>query len=215
MSAVASRADSPAPGTLPLEWAVLSGPRAGEEISGDLGLVRSVEGGLVLAAIDGLGHGAAARSAARQAAQVVTRAQDGDVMALMSACHDALAGTRGAAVSLAFLTLPARTMTWLALGDVEGRLLRGGRPGPGDRSLLLPGGVAGHDLPTLVPETLGVAPGDVLVLATDGVDAGFADALELTGSADAIAERILRGHWDRSDDALVLVLRWLPDAGAR
>ncbi len=215
MSAVASRADLPAAGTLPLEWAVLSRPRAGEEISGDLGVVRSVQGGLVLAAIDGLGHGEAARSAAGEAAQVVAHAQDGDVMALMAACHEALAGTRGAAVSLAFLPLPGRTVTWLALGDVEGRLLRGGRPGPGDRSLLLPGGVAGHDLPTLVPETLEVAPGDVLVLATDGVDPGFADALELSGSAEEIGERILRGHWDRTDDALVLVLRRLPEPAAR
>jgi negative regulator of sigma-B (phosphoserine phosphatase) len=215
VSAVAARTDSAAAGTLPLEWAVLSRARAGNGISGDLGLVRPVAGGVVLAAIDGLGHGAAARSAASTAAEVVARAHDGDVMALMSACHDALAGTRGAAISLAFLPLPARTMTWLALGDVEGRLLRGGRPGAGDRSLLLPGGVAGHDVPTLIPETLAVTPGDVLVLATDGVDPAFADTLELSGAPGDIGERILSRHWDRSDDALVLVLRWLPDPGAR
>ena len=211
----ASAADVRGDERLPLEWAVLSRPRAGEAVSGDLGLVRAVDGGALVAAIDGLGHGAAARSAAATAADVVARAEDRDVMALMWACHQELTGTRGAAVSLAWLSAAEGTLTWLALGDVEGRLLRGGRPGPRDASLLLPGGVAGHDLPTLVPETLAVAAGDVLVLATDGVDADFADELELSGTAAEIAERIVRRHWDRSDDALVVVLRRLPDAGGR
>ena len=211
----ASAADVQGDARVPLEWAVLSRPRAGEAVSGDVGLVRAVDGGMLVAAIDGLGHGVAARSAAAAAADVVARSEDRDLLALMWACHQKLTGTRGAAVSLARLSAPQGTMTWLALGDVEGRLLRGGRPGPGDASLLLPGGVAGHDLPTLVPETLAVAAGDVLVLATDGVDADFADDLELAGTAGEIAERILRRHWDRSDDALVVVVRRLPDVGSR
>jgi negative regulator of sigma-B (phosphoserine phosphatase) len=194
---------------------VLSRPRAGEAVSGDLGLVRPVDGGALVAAIDGLGHGSAARAAAAVAAEVVARSEDRDVMALMSACHEALTGTRGAAVSLVWLCVPERTLTWLAIGDVDGRLLHGGRSGPRDAALLLPGGVAGHDVPTLVPETLPVAAGDVLVLATDGVDADFADALELSGTAGEIAERILRRHWDRSDDALVVVVRCLPDGPRR
>ncbi len=215
MSAATPGPDSHGDGRLPLEWAVLSRPRAGEAVSGDVGLVRAVDGGALVAAIDGLGHGAAARAAAALAAEVVARSEDRDVMRLMWACHQELSGTRGAAVSLAWLSISEGTLTWLALGDVEGRLLHGGRPGTAGASLLLPGGIAGHDLPTLVPETLGVAPGDVLVLATDGLDPDFADDLELSGTAGQIAERIVRRHWDRADDALVVVLRRLPDGGGR
>jgi negative regulator of sigma-B (phosphoserine phosphatase) len=57
--------------------------------------------------------------------------------------------------------------------------------------------------------TIAVQPGDVLLLATDGVDAGFADSLELSGSSQAISERILSDHWKPSDDALVIVVRYL------
>ena len=202
---------APTVADLPLEWATLSRPRAGEPVSGDLGLVRIGPDGALVAAIDGLGHGGAARDAAQAAADVVARSAGGDVMALMQACHEALVGTRGAAVSLAWLPDRARTMTWLAVGDVDGRLVHDGRSGPADGCLLLPGGIAGHDLPTLVPETLDLVAGDVIILASDGIDADFADGLELSGTTGEIAERILRGHWDRSDDALVVVLRRLPD----
>jgi negative regulator of sigma-B (phosphoserine phosphatase) len=194
---------------------VLSRPRAGEAVSGDVGIVRVQAHGVLVAAIDGLGHGAVALSAARVAADVVGRSGDGDVMALMQACHEELARTRGAAVTLAWLAVPEWTMTWLAVGDVDGRVVHHGRSGPADSCLLLPGGIAGHDLPTLVPETLDVVPGDVMLFATDGVDGDFADDLELVGTAAQIAERILWRHWDRSDDALVVVLRRLPDGTAR
>jgi negative regulator of sigma-B (phosphoserine phosphatase) len=60
--------------------------------------------------------------------------------------------------------------------------------------------------------TLEVRPGDVLVLATDGIEAAFADSLDISGSTQAISERILADHWKPSDDALVVAMRYL---GAR
>jgi negative regulator of sigma-B (phosphoserine phosphatase) len=60
--------------------------------------------------------------------------------------------------------------------------------------------------------TVTMRPGDVLLLATDGVDASFADSLQLSGSSQTISERILSDHWKPPDDALVIVVRYL---GAR
>jgi negative regulator of sigma-B (phosphoserine phosphatase) len=205
VSAVASAADSP------LEWAIRARPRDGEIVSGDVGLVKVVTGGAMVAAIDGLGHGAAAAAAAEIAAAVVSGSDDRSVTSVMERCHQELRRTRGAAISLAWLSFGARTMTWLALGDVEGRLLTARRRGGRDRTLRLPSGVVGHDQPTLVPETVEVRRGDVIVLTTDGVDGTFADALELAGATPDIAARILRTHWDGTDDGLAVVLRWLPD----
>jgi len=51
-----------------------------------------------------------------------------------------------------------------------------------------------------------VAPGDVLILATDGIRADFTEILPLAISAQSLAERILEGYATRKDDALVLVL---------
>jgi phosphoserine phosphatase RsbX len=57
--------------------------------------------------------------------------------------------------------------------------------------------------------TIDVRPGDVLVLATDGIDATFGDSLDTSGPAQAITDRVLAAHWKPSDDALVVAVRYL------
>jgi len=71
------------------------------------------------------------------------------------------------------------------------------------------GGAAGQELPLLQPDQLTLRHGDVLVLATDGVEAAFADALDLSGLPEDIAERIVERHWTGTDDAVALVVRYV------
>jgi hypothetical protein len=54
-----------------------------------------------------------------------------------------------------------------------------------------------------------LSPGDTLVMATDGVRSGFAADLPLHGSPQALADEILARDGKRTDDALVLVARYL------
>jgi hypothetical protein len=100
-------------------------------------------------------------------------------------------------------------MTWIGIGNVEARLLRGAQPVPVTESLLLHSGIVGHDLPRLSPRTTRVTRGDVLIFATDGVQREFADFLVPSGSCHDLANRILSQHAGASDDALVLVARYL------
>jgi hypothetical protein len=51
--------------------------------------------------------------------------------------------------------------------------------------------------------------GDTVILTTDGVRGGFADSLNLDDSAQMIADHILNRHAKNTDDALVLVIRFL------
>jgi hypothetical protein len=58
-----------------------------------------------------------------------------------------------------------------------------------------------------------VARGDTLILATDGIDQGFAGDPGIALAAPPTAERILADHGKETDDALVLVVRYLgPEA---
>jgi hypothetical protein len=57
--------------------------------------------------------------------------------------------------------------------------------------------------------TLDLRAGDLVILATDGVRDGFGDSLDVSGSAQAITDRILGDHWRPTDDALVVALRFL------
>lgn len=193
-----------------VEWGVATRCRRGEAMSGDLAVVTLLPEGALVAGIDGLGHGSEAARAAGKAAEVVREGATQDLVALVQRCHAALRGTRGAAISLAFISSVKSGVTWLGVGNVEGRVLSGDPSARRPKgSLALGRGLPGHELPIVRTETLEVAPGDVLVLATDGIEANFADSLDISGSTQAISDRILANHRKRPDDALVVAVRYL------
>jgi len=194
----------------PVEWAVAHRCRPGEARCGDLAVVARLPEGVLVAGIDGVGHGAEAARAAHRAAEVIRRRPGADLEVLVGRCHAALRGTRGAAISLAFVCPAEHGITWLGVGNVEGRVLRSDPAATSPKgSLALSSGVPGHELPPVKPATLRIEPGDVLLLATDGIHRAFADAPDVSGSPRAISERILARHWKAPDDALVLAVRYL------
>jgi negative regulator of sigma-B (phosphoserine phosphatase) len=195
-----------------LEWGIATAPHPAEDVSGDVALVIRVPEGALVAVIDGLGHGHEAARTARIARKTVREAAGADITALAHSCHRALACTRGAAVALAYVSTSTSTLTWLGVGNVEGRLITGDqrtRPPSANAFLRLRRGVVGHQLPTIDSATLDIHRGDMIILSTDGITPGFGEALDVSGSPQRIAERILAEHWTGGDDGLVLVLRYL------
>lgn len=75
-------------------------------------------------------------------------------------------------------------------------------------SLLSRGGVIGYQLPPLRASQVAIQPGDVLILATDGIKSGFADRLDCARAAQDVADEILLRYRKGTDDALVLVARY-------
>lgn len=205
-------ASSQTPVNAVLDWDFAAAPIPGETVTGDRAVVAFGPHSVLVAAIDGVGHGADAAAAAEVAACSLEASAAGEIASLVRECHHALARTRGAAISLARLDCREHTMTWLGVGNVEARLLRGPEPLPTIESLLLHGGVVGHSLPRLTPQTTPVRRGDLLIYATDGIRRDFADCLVPSGSCRDIADRVLQQYALGSDDALVLVARYLGQA---
>ena len=192
-----------------VEWACSARPVPGEQVCGDRAVVHRDGQVAVAAAVDGLGHGPEAAIAAERALDAIAEGPHDDLVGLVARCHEALASTRGAALSLA--SVQRGSATWIGVGNVEGRIVRATRERARDQSLLLAAGVVGYDLPPLRPSSVELARGDLLVMATDGIDPAFADSLDTTGSCSAIAARILERHARPRDDALVLVARYMGD----
>jgi negative regulator of sigma-B (phosphoserine phosphatase) len=177
--------------------------------------VKPFPDGVLVAVVDGLGHGPEAAEAAAQAVRTLESHPEQPVSSLVKRCHEALRGTRGAVMSLASYSARDSTMMWLGVGNVEGVLLR--RPGTmhdGRESLLLRGGVLGRRLPVLTAAVIPVRWGDILILATDGIRSEFARDVIVTDPVQRIADRILTEHRKGTDDALVLVSRYLRAEGA-
>jgi phosphoserine phosphatase RsbX len=193
-----------------LEHAVRATTLEGEVESGDAHVVKTISRGLLLGAIDGLGHGPEAAFAARRAVEVIDDLEEKDPAAIIHECHRALRSTRGVVMTLAAIDSVAATIRWVGVGNVDARLLHLREEGiRSSDSPPLIGGVVGYKLPRLRPTTVPVHRGDLLLLATDGVRQSFADDLVTTQSCAAMAEEIMRVHGRRSDDALVLVGRYL------
>src|SRR6266550_950960 len=133
-----------------IEWGVASRALPGEAQSGDLHFVKQIGTGVLVAVVDGLGHGAEAASAAQAAVAALERHATESPMPLFERCHRALHGTRGVVMSVALFARPDRSMTWLGVGNVEGLLLRGdgaARSGAARQSLVTRGGIVGSELP--------------------------------------------------------------------
>lgn len=199
-----------APTGAPLDWAVASRPIMGEVVSGDLHLVAPFPGGVLVAVIDGLGHGPEAEASARTAVEVLREAPGLPVDTLVTHCDRALRRMRGVVMSVASFDLVSSRMTWIGVGNVEGVLVRSAPvvSGTNRERLLVRGGVVGQTMGMLYPAALPVFVGDTLVFATDGIQSEFVDDLEKGESVAANANRVLVRHSRGKDDALILVARY-------
>jgi negative regulator of sigma-B (phosphoserine phosphatase) len=193
-----------------IEWGVEARPFGGTGACGDVDIVVITERGAVVAVADGLGHRPEAVIAARTAADVIQQRADAAITELMTDCHQVLRKTRGAALSIAKFACHDGTMTWLGVGNVSAILARTDPSArPIRHALLLRGGVVGYRLPPLRPEVLPVFPGDTLIMASDGIASAFEHEPTHGRDPKAIARDILARHGKESDDALVLVARYL------
>jgi phosphoserine phosphatase RsbX len=196
--------------SLPIEWAVAQRPLPGQSVSGDLHLVAPHDGGVLFAVVDGVGHGPEATYAAEIAVETMRDHPQDSVHALINRCHVALSRTRGVVLTVVSLNAVDQTITWCGVGNVEGLLFRADpHAQPPHESVLLRGGLVGAQLPALYASVVPISPGDLLVLASDGIRAEFEEDLIIKTAPRRIADAVLQRYFKGTDDAMVLAVRYL------
>jgi serine phosphatase RsbU (regulator of sigma subunit) len=191
-----------------IEYGVARLALPGQKESGDQHVVSCNQSGVLLAAVDGIGHGEEAANAAKAAASILKAGINEPVISLVGQCHERLRSTRGVVMSLASIDVSHGLMTWLGVGNVKAVLMRAdAKPGNGLETLLLRGGVVGAQLPPLQATVLPISRGDTVYFVTDGVRSNFADNLTSRENPQRAADRILDQFQNGNDDALVLVAR--------
>jgi negative regulator of sigma-B (phosphoserine phosphatase) len=184
-------------------------PLAGQQESGDLSFVKSIESRTLVAVVDALGHGEDAASAAHAAVATLDRYARESLPELVKRCHSALAGTRGVVLGIASFDPAAATMTWLGVGNIAGILMRAdGGARPPRISLVPAAGFIGSEPIAAVSRVVALAPGDTLFFASDGIRDGFADSLVMPNTPQGLADHIMTRYAKGTDDALVLVARY-------
>ena len=207
----------------PLRWATQSRPVAGETVCGDVvHLVKTTPpapDGHWLVVIDGLGHGPDAAQAAQTARHLLDQSADQPGLAghpdlLLLKLDSALAGTRGAAIGLVWVT-PDR-LRHAGVGNTRALRWRAGH------TLRLPScyGIVGdgqlgarHGSRRVTVTDLDLQPNDWILLFTDGLDESLTVGVmlpEWVREPERLCLHLMaQGHPTR-DDAAVLVAHRLP-----
>ncbi|MFJ8468969.1 SpoIIE family protein phosphatase [Streptomyces swartbergensis] len=191
-------------------------PYGGAEYSGDAwAWVRSGDR-LTLMLADGLGHGPEAARASSAAVAALHRWAHLAPAESLQRLHDALKGTRGAAVALAQLDVRAGRLRFAGIGNVGARLRTDGTWRP---LLSRPGIVGVHRPTTLREEEADWAADRLLVLHTDGLpsrwtppsDAGLPAADPAVTAAVAIRDASSPARPVRDDTAVAVLTPTPPE----
>ena len=183
-----------------------SRPRPGEESNGDAYFVSEHDGELLLAVVDGLGHGRGANEAARAAVETLEQWRGEPLQELVLGVDESLRATRGAVMGAAVIDRSRESYVYAGVGNVELRLLGSTDPG----RPVSANGTLGARLSNVRVWPHRLAEGATLVLASDGISATW-DVSAYPGlaskSPQMLAGVLLRDYARNSDDATVLVYR--------
>jgi anti-sigma regulatory factor (Ser/Thr protein kinase) len=191
------------------EVAIFGRRCAGESMSGDDGaFVRSGEA-LLVAAVDGLGHGPDARRAAALATATIRSEHARALAEIVGACDQATQGTRGCVLGVARIDDAAGRLGFVGVGDVCCRTFA---PRHERRAATMAGVVGARGRQARAPrvDELALGRGDVVVLGTDGLRQAMSIAEELSLMRRwpiEIAQHLLTAFGRDNDDALVVVAK--------
>lgn len=167
-------------------------------MSGDTVVVRNDGKSLIFAVVDALGHGPAAAVVAERARDVLLTADpDADALTLLTALHEGLSQTRGAAALVCVVR--EASIEGCGVGNVEMRTL--GSPVP----VVLSPGILGAKVRKFRPFVHRLTAPTRVIVFTDGISPRFSSAELRTLSPQTACERLFAGHRKMHDDASVLV----------
>jgi hypothetical protein len=176
---------------------------------------------VLVAAIDGVGHGPCAAECASMVLESILEHYTEPLSELARACHAAARSSRGTTLALARLFPESFQAEVLGIGDVRMELYSDpdveldpseGRRGSRSpwQTLTVMSGLVGYRIPSqLSPERVALPMGSCLVLATDGISGPLPSpgtGERRMEAADAFAARLLAESGRPHDDATAIVV---------
>jgi negative regulator of sigma-B (phosphoserine phosphatase) len=192
---------------LALDWSVCSRAKHGESESGDAFVLQGNGATLTAAVVDGCGSGPDAAAAARACIDQIVCTDADDLGTLFAACQQRLRGSRGAALAIATIDLSKQTLTWAAVGEIDGVVIRTGQPAARNRaSIRQVSGTIGFSCDPVRPVVLHLAAGDAILMITDGVRRTCLGTVPGGVSPAQLARTVVERHSRTPDDALALAM---------
>lgn len=184
-------------------------PALGQRVSGDAFAVVSHPDSLLVAVVDGLGHGPNAAEAADAFVESVEGADDVPLDTMMADAGRRLAHTRGAAATIVRLDFARRRIETSGVGNVHFQA-------HADRSIhpVSAPGIVGHRVRKVLRFEFGLPDELLFSLSSDGLSSRIHLERYTDGTAQEIAERLLEHYGKAHDDATCIVVRYAAEAPA-
>jgi anti-sigma regulatory factor (Ser/Thr protein kinase) len=189
------------------ECSAVSVPLAGEQVCGDTWAHRPLgEGRARIMVADGLGHGQFAADASRKAAEILLQSDRLPLLELLDHMHRALKGTRGAAVAVAEIDLPAERVLYAGVGNIAAEICHRDKT----TSLVSLNGTIGAQFRKAQQFSYPWTPGASLMMHSDGIKTNW--SLERYAGVGerhpaVVAGVIYRDFSRVNDDATIVVCR--------
>lgn len=176
-------------------------PMTGEEACGDAAAIRSDAKRTLVLVADGLGHGPLAELASTAAVAAFEAHTVPSALAAVTAIHEALRPTRGAAVAVAEIR-DDRTVRYAGIGNISGWIVED----DARRGLVSTPGIAGHQARRVQEYRAELPEGARLVMHSDGLSSRWnPNPVLLRRDPIVAAASLLRDAGIRHDDACVAV----------
>ena len=190
-----------------IDYAVVQQAVLGESTSGDACLVLESPGQVLVAVIDGLGHGRDAHEAALAALACIRANESSPLDTLLMRCHEALRHTRGAVIAVSRIDRQQHQLIHAGIGNIETRIIGAERT----YHPVSINGIAGHSVRKIRSEIFPFHPGDLLVMHSDGISERFElSPLARERDIQFLASQLVHAHGRHHDDQLLLILRETP-----
>ncbi|HUR90201.1 MAG TPA: ATP-binding SpoIIE family protein phosphatase [Ramlibacter sp.] len=177
----------------------------GEIVSGDAWAVASEGPAATLFVADGLGHGAFANQAAREAIDAFRGQPVAQPREIIEVVHGALRSTRGAAVAALRADSTTETIDFCGAGNIIGRVVSGVT----DRTMITQNGTAGLQVRRPEQHRVEWAAHAAIVVHSDGIESRWTpERVRAVLGRDPVlmAAIVMRDHCRGRDDATVVVL---------
>ena len=185
-------------------------PVAGEDLCGDAWDMGMGKQGVTICTADGLGHGPDAALASDPAVLLASQRPDLSATSLVALAHDALRGTRGAAIAIAVIDEQKEQLSFVGVGNIAGCIFLNDTR----RHLMSHNGIVGSNLRKVQEFVHDWQPGAMLILHSDGIATRW-DLVSYAGlifrHPSLIAAVLYRDFARKRDDAMVVVVRQQSD----
>lgn len=190
----------------PLEVGAATRRHPATAVNGDTFVVKQWDASILVAVIDGVGHGRFAHRAAQAARQFVESHFDQPLPAIFLGAGRACRATHGVVMALARFDWAVARLVFASVGNVQARVLGASIP----MSFIVRRGIVGLNAPNPAVTEHDWDPQNVMVLHSDGLSSGWRwEDFQRVWSepAGAIARRLLVTLARDDDDATVLVVK--------